>query len=187
MNIKYNYSLLFISFFLIENAKSAETIYLYKGTFSREIKIDDLYKFKKSKQASNKLKRLIKITNQNEKDLHKFFSYKIEIPIIASSKLMNSKIGKVFLYRLSKIIHPNKILDKQIGTKALRSGILLGSYNNNQKINLISFLKSYPNKNIAININALSKALKKADSLKELIEFFSNSPFKKLKDGSPSI
>ena len=52
---------------------------------------------------------------------------------------------------------------------------------------MIDFFKAYPNKNIAINLNALSKALKKAESLKELIEFYSNSPFKKLKDGSSSI
>ena len=99
---------------------------------------------------------------------------------------MNSKIGEVFLKRLTKIIHPPKIYDKNIGTKAIRSAIILSSYNNNQKINLIDFFKAYPNKDIAINLNALNKALKKVDSLKELIEFYSDSPFKKLKDGSSS-
>ena len=99
---------------------------------------------------------------------------------------MNSKIGEVFLVRLSKIIYPNKISNKGISIKAIRSGIILSSYNNNQKINLIDFFKAYPNKNIAIDLNALSKALKKAESLKELIDFYSNSPFKKLKDGRSS-
>ena len=96
---------------------------------------------------------------------------------------MNSKIGEVFLKRLSKIIHPNKIYNKKISTKAIRSALLLSSYNNNQKTNLIKFFKAYPNKNIAININALNNALKKAESLKELIEFYADSPLKKLKDG----
>ena len=100
---------------------------------------------------------------------------------------MNSKIGEVFLSRLSKIIHPNKIMNKKIGTKAIRSGFILSSYNNNQEINLIDFFKAYPNKNIAINLNALFNTLKKVDSLKELINFYSNSPFKKLKDGRSSI
>ena len=185
MNIKIAYIILFL--FLIPNAKSGETIFLYKGTFSRQIKIEELYKFKKTKIANSKLKNLIRVTGQKEKELHKILSYKIDVPLKTTSKLMNSKIGEVFLSRLSKIIHPNKILDKKIGTKALRSGILLGSYNNNQKINLVDFFKSYPNKNVAINLNALRTALKKAESLKELIEFFSDSPFKKLKDGSSSI
>ena len=187
MNLKYKYIFLLISLFLFSTAKGGETIYLYKGTFSRTINIEELNKFKKSKKASNKLKNLIKITNQNKETLHQVLSYKIDVPLKTSSKLMNSSIGKVFLNRLSKIIHPNKILNKDIGTKALRSGILLSSYNNNENIDLIDFFKAYPNKNIAVNLNALSKALRKAESLKELIEFYSNSPFKKLKDGSSSI
>ena len=186
MNLKHNCIIFSTCIFLIPTAKGADTIFLYKGTFSRKIEIEELYKFQKTKIPSSKLKNLIKITNQKEKELHKILSYNIDIPLKASSKLMNSKIGEVFLSRLSKIIHPNKIMNKKIGTKAIRSGIILSSYNNNQKINLIDFFKAYPNKNIAINLNALSKALKKVESLKELIEFYSNSPFKKLKDGRSS-
>ena len=125
----------------------------------------------------------MKITNQKEKELLKVLSLKIDVPLKTSSKLMNSKIGEVFLGRLSQIIYPNKILDKKLSIKALRSGILLSSFKNNEKINLIDFLKEYPNNNVAIDLNALSKTLKKVESLKELIEFYSNSPFKKLKDG----
>ena len=183
MKLKYNNIILLIALFLIPNAKSAETIFLYQGTLNRTIKIEELYEFQKTKIPSNKLKNILKITNQNENDLFNVLTYEIEVPLKASSKLMNSKIGEVFLRRLSKIIHPNKILDKNIGTKAIRSGIILSSYNNNQKINLIDFFKAYPNKDIAINLNALRKTLKKAESLKELIDFYSNSPFKKLKDG----
>ena len=186
MNLKFNKLILLISLFLIPSAKSAETLFLYQGTFSRTIKIEELYKFKKSKIPSSKLKSLLNITNQTEKGLHKVLSYEIEVPLKASSKLMNSTIGEVFLSRLSKIIHPNKISNKNIGTKAIRSGIILGSYNNNQKINLIDFFKAYPNKNVAIDLNALRTALNKAESLKELIEFYSDSPFKKLKDGRSS-
>ena len=172
--------------FLTPSARGAENLYIYKGIFSRTIEIKELHKFKSTKVPSNKLKNLMKITNQKEKELHKILSLKIEVPLKTSSKLMNSKIGEVFLSRLSKIIYPNKISNNELKTKALRSGILLSSFNNNQKINLIDFFKEYPNKNIAIDLNALSKTLKKAKSLKELIEFYSDSPFKKLKDGRSS-
>ncbi len=187
MNFKYKKIILLISLFLIPSAQSAETLFIYQGTFNRSIKIEELYQFKITKIPSYKLKNIIKITGQNQKNLYKILSYEIDVPLKTSSKLMNSKIGEVFLTRLSKIIHPNKISNKIIGTKALRSGILLSSYKNNEKINLIDFFKAYPNKNIAINLNGLRKTLKKAESLKELIKFYSNSPFKKLKDGSSSI
>ena len=183
--MKFKYIILLILFFN-QSAKGAENLFLYKGTFSRSIKIEELSKFKLTKKPSNKLKNLIKITGQKEKNLHKILSTKIEFPIKTSSRLMNSRIGEVFLGRLSKIIHPNKISDIKLSTKAMRSGLLIGSFNNNQKINLIDFLKAYPNKNIAFDLNALSKTLKKVDSLKELIEFYADSPFKKLKDGRSS-
>ena len=183
--MKFKFIILLILFFN-QSAKGAENLFLYKGTFSRSIKIEELSKFKLTKKPSNKLKNLIKITGQKEKNLHKILSTKIEFPIKTSSKLMNSRIGEVFLSRLSKIIHPNKISNIKLSTKAMRSGLLIGSFNNNQKINLIDFLKAYPNKNIAFDLNALSKTLKKVDSLKELIEFYADSPFKKLKDGRSS-
>ena len=132
------------------------------------------------------IKNLINITNQNEEDLYRILSYEIEVPLKSSSRLMKSKIGEVFLEKLSKIIHPNKISDKNIGKKAIRSSIIISSYKNNEEINLINFFQNYPNKNIAINLNALGEVLKKVESLTELIEFYSNSPLKKLKDGSSS-
>ena len=185
MNLKYNYAILLI-FFLNPSVKAAENLFLYKGTFSRTIKVKELYEFKLTNKPSKKLKNLMKITNQKDKELHKILSLKIDVPLKTSSKLMNSKIGKIFLSRLSKIIYTNKTLNKEINIKAIRSGILIGSFNNNQKINLIDFFKAYPNKNVAINLNALSETLKKVESLKELIEFYSDSPFKKLKDGRSS-
>ena len=185
MNLKQSFIILLI-LFLIPDAKSAEEIFLYKGTFSRTIKVEELDKFNATKEPSAKLKNLLKITEQNVKRFDQILSYEIDVPVKASSKLMNSKIGEVFLSRLSKIIHPNKISNIKLSTKAIRSGLLISSFNNNQKINLIDFLEAYPNKNIAFDLNALSKTLKKVDSLKELIEFYADSPFKKLKDGRSS-
>ena len=183
MNLKY---IILLIFFLNPSAKGAENIFLYKGTFSRTIAIEELYKFKVTKKPSNKLKSLMKITNQKEKELYKMLSLKIDVPLKATSRLMNSKIGEVFLSRISKIIYPNKISNKELSIKAIRSGILISSFNNNQEIDLIDFFKAYPNKNIAIDLNALNITFKKVESLKELIKFYSDSPFKKLKDGRSS-
>ena len=101
MKLKYNNIILIISLFLIPNAKSAETMFLYKGTFSRTIDIVDLNKYEITKKPNNKLKNLMKITNIKDKELYKILSYKIDVPLKASSRLMNSKIGEVFLDRLS--------------------------------------------------------------------------------------
>jgi hypothetical protein len=137
MKYQQKFILLLILIFS-SSAKGAENLFLYKGTFSRTIEINELHKFKETKNPSNKLKNLMKITNQKENDLHKILSLEIEVPLKTSSKLMNSKIGEVFLGRLSKIIYPNKISNKKLSIKAMRSAILLSSFNNNQKVNLIT-------------------------------------------------
>ena len=182
----YKLTVIYTLVFLCSSIKAAENIFLYRGTFSRTIKIEELKKFKNTKIANKKLKNLLKITNQNEEGLLKALSYEIEVPLSIGSKLMNSNIGEVILTRISKVIHPNKISNQNIGKKAIRSGIILSSFNNQQKINLLDFFEAYPNKDIAINLSALSEALKKVESLTELIEFYTDSPFKKLKDGSSS-
>ena len=128
MNLKYT-KLILLAFFLIPSAKSAETIFIYQGNLNRKISIDELSKFQRTKIPSRKLKNIMKITNQNEKDLLRVLSYEIDVPLKATSRLMNSKIGEVFLRRLSKIVYPNKISNKSIGTKAIRSGLLISSYN----------------------------------------------------------
>ncbi len=189
MNLKnkiLKYVLLCLFIIINPSAKASEKIYLYKGTFSRTILVDELINFEKTKKPSNKLKKLMYITNLNNKELLESLTYKIEVPLVVSSKLMNSTIGEVLLGRIAKIIHPNKTLTKELGIKAIRSAIIISSYNNNQEINLIDFFQAYPNKNIALNLKALNTALKKVESLTDLIKFYSSAPLKKLKDGSSS-
>ena len=186
MCLNYKNIVVLIILFFYPNAKSAENIFLYKGNFSRTIEIKELNKFNETRKPSNQLKSLMKLTNINDKDLYNFLSYKIEVPLKSSSRLMKSKIGEVFLRRLSKIVYTNKISNIKISTKAIRSALILSSYKNNESINLIDFFKEYPSKNIAIDLNSLKKALEKVDSLKDLIDFYSNSPFQKLKDGRSS-
>ncbi len=178
--------LLLLFLIIYPKTKAAETIYLYKGNFNRTILVKELSNFEETKIPSAKLKKLMYITNLNNKQLLEALTLKIEVPLIVSSKLMNSTIGEVLLGRIAKIIHPNKILKKELSIKAIRSAIIISSYNNNQKINLIDFFKAYPNKNIGLNLNALNTTLEKIESLTDLIEFYSNSPLKKLKDGSSS-
>ena len=88
MNFKINYIILLILFFLTARSDASETIYLYKWTFSRTIKIEELNNFKITKKANNKLKNLMKITNINDKDLHTFLSFKIAVPLKSSSRLI---------------------------------------------------------------------------------------------------
>ena len=81
MYLNYKNIVVLVILFFYPSAKSAENIFLYKGTFSRTIEIEELNKFNETRKPSNKLKSLMKITNLNDKDLHDFLSYKIEVPL----------------------------------------------------------------------------------------------------------
>ena len=104
-----------------------------------------------------------------------------EIPITIASKLVYSEIGNIFLTRLSSIIHPPKADDESTGMLALRASVVQGINIGNGKINLINFFEGYPTKTIILDVNALSKVMNKVESISELLEFFTDSPLKKIK------
>ena len=73
----------------------------------------------------------------------------------------------------------DEVVQKGLGSIQNSLGRLLGK----EKINLIQFLQSYPNKIITINIPALSKVITKVETVNDLVKFFSASPLKSLKEG----
>ena len=171
------------SFLLIPSIKSAENLSLDYGIFNRTISIESLNQLAKTGKAKRRLKNIIKISNQSCNEIASLLNENLELELVITSKLMYSKIGEAILLQVAKIIHPKKITDKSISIPALRSGVIKGIVKENGKLSLIEFMKSYPNKTIAINVPALFKVLNKVESISELIKFFSNSPLKGIKEG----
>jgi len=171
------------SFLLIPSIKSAENLSLDYGIFNRTISIESLNQLAKTGKAKRRLKNIIKISNQSSNEIASLLNENLELELVITSKLMYSKIGEAILLQVAKIIHPKKITDKSISIPALRSGVIKGIVKENGKLSLIEFMKSYPNKTIAINVPALFKVLNKVESISELIKFFSNSPLKGIKEG----
>ena len=178
--------ILFVSFSTIEESKAAENLMIYQGSISRTISIKSLEKLALTKEATGTLKNIIRLTNQNKEEIAKILNQEYELPIVLTSNLINSKIGKVIISRVTKVIYPNKHPDPSISVPAIRSAVIQGIVSGDGKLNLIGFLKSYPNKNVAINYGALSKIINKAESMSDLVEFFTGSPLAKLKSNSPT-
>ena len=184
--MKSNKLILFIvsTLFLLQiPAYSAEQLILYKGIFSRTILIKDLKDFSKTKRAKGTIKNIIKLTNQNEVDVANILNEEIELPLMLTSKLIHSKIGTAIIKKAGEIVYPNRHKDEKISSPAIRSAVIKAIVDGDEKINLINFLEAYPNKSIAINVTALNKTVSKVESMSELVQFFSDSPIKKLKEG----
>ena len=170
-------------FMFMPSASAAEQISLEYGIFSRTLSIDLLEHLAKTGEAKKPLKNIMRFGNQSPTTLSKLLKEEHDLPLITTSKLMYSSIGEVIIIRVAKIIHPIKMKDNSVSIPAIRSGVINGIVQGNGKLSLIQFLKSYPNKTIAINIPALSKVLNKVETMNELIKFFADSPITGIKKG----
>ena len=189
MNLKkkliYQFFLCFIlinPLILIKKVQSADQIKITYSIFSRTISIKSLKKYSLTGKAEKNLERLLRTTNASNKDILNILNKNFDIPLPIASKLLYSEIGNVVLTRLSKIIHPPKARDEITGKLALRSSVIKGIDKGEGKINLIRFFENYPTKTVILNVSALSKILNKVESINELLEFFTDSPFNKIKD-----
>ncbi len=165
-----------------QSAYSAEKVALINGAFKKTILVSDIEYLAKTGKAKGYLSDVLKITKQDPKAISEFLNKKIELKLVVTSKLMNSKIGEALLGRISKVIHPVKVPKESVSVPAIRAGIINGIILTEGGINLMNFIKGYPNKVMAIDLPALSKLVQKAESINELIKFFSNSPLEALKE-----
>ena len=167
--------------FNISKANSAEEIKIIYSIFSRTIKVNSLKTYADQGNSTKKLKRILKATGSPNEEIRSVLNKDFEIPINIAYKLVYSEIGKVFLTRLSSIIHPPRADDERTGMLALRASLIQGIKLGNGKINLLHFFEAYPTKTIILDVNALSKVMDKVESISELLDFFTNSPLEKIK------
>ena len=167
--------------FNIPKTNAAEEIKIIYSIFSRTIEVNSLKTFAKEGESTKKLKRILKATRSPDKEIRAVLNKNFEVPITIADKLVYSEIGKVFLTRLSSIIHPPRASDERTGMLALRASIIQGINLGNGKINLIKFFEAYPTKTVILDVSALSKVMNKVESISELLTFFTNSPLEKIK------
>jgi len=188
--MNFNKLLIFKIFFIlvisplfcnVSKANAAEEIKIIYSIFSRTIKVDSLKTFAEEGNTTKKLKRILKTTGSSDKEIRTVLNKDFELPITIASKLVYSEIGKVFLTRLSSIIHPPRATDERTGMLALRASVIQGIKIGNGKINLVNFFEGYPTKTVILDVSALSKVMNKVESISELLTFFTNSPLEKIK------
>ncbi len=161
-------------------ANSAEKVALVSGAFVRSIKVSNIEHLAETGEARGFLRDALRFSNQNPKDLVEILNQEVELPLVTTSRLMNSKIGIVIIGRVAKIIHPLKVPDKSVSVPALRSAVIVGLKEGDGKINAVRFLKAYPNKTLAINIPLLYNLMNRVETISDVIKYFSSSPLQDL-------
>ena len=62
---------------------------------------------------------------------------------------------------------------------------MISGLQSEEGLTAVSFLKSYPNAVMAVNLPALFGVIEKAESIAGLVQFFSDSPLDGLKEAQP--
>jgi len=155
-------------------AGAAENIVLVSGAFRRSIPVSDMELLATKGQAQGLLADLLRLSKQKPAEVGKLLNQSIPLPVVLVSRLLNTRIGEALLERLANIVYPLKT--PGAGMPALRSAIVIGIVDGNGNLSPVSFLRAYPNREMEVNLPALLGLLEKANSISDLVRFFSESP-----------
>ena len=170
---------------LLPAAHSAQEVAFVSGAFRRSIPVSDIAYLAESGKPRGLLADLLKLSKQNPEDIAKLLNQKLDLPLVLTSRLMNTKIGEVIILRIAKIIYPLKVSDPSVSVPALRAAVINGLQMDEGGLNAIHFLESYPADVMEVNLPALLSVIEKAESIAGLVQFFSDSPLDGLKDVKP--
>ena len=165
-------------------ARAATDVALVSGAFRRSIPVQEIEHLEETGEAIGLLKNLLELSKQNPEDVSKLLNQKLNLPLVLTSRLVNTRIGDAIIRRVAKIIYPIYAPDPSVSVPAIRAGVINGLQLEPDGLSAVSFLKAYPNEVMAVNLPALFGVIEKAQSVADLVKFFSDSPLDGLKDGS---
>ncbi len=154
--------------------QAAERVVLVTGAFRRSIPIAEFETLASTGQGTGLLGDLLRLGKQNPKTVGKLMNEKVSLPVSLVSRLLNTRIGEAVLDRVAVIVHPTR--SPEDGITALRAAVVLGIAEGDGQLSAIGFLRAYPTQEMAVNVPALLSLAKKADSISDLMRFFSESP-----------
>jgi len=155
-------------------APAAENLVLVSGAFRRSIPVADMELLASKGEARGLLADLLRLGKRNPVEAGKLLNQSIPLPVVLVSRLLNTRIGEALLARLATIVYPLKAPGS--GLPALRAALVMGISDGDGKLSPVSFLKAYPNREMEVNLPALLTLLEKANSISDLVRFFSESP-----------
>ena len=163
---------------------AAEDVALVSGGFRRSIPVRDIEHLGETGEAKGLLEDLLKLARQEPEQVSQMLNKELELPLVLTSRLINTRIGEAIIRRVSQIIYPLYTPESEVSVPAIRAGVING-LQASEGLTAVSFLKAYPNPVMAVNLPALFAVVEKAQSIAGLVQFFSDSPLDGLKEAKP--
>ena len=165
-------------------AQAAVDVALVSGAFRRSIPVSDIAHLARTGEARGLLDDLLTLSDQDPAQVAELLNKNLNLPLVLTSRLVNTRIGEALTRRMAQIIHPIALRDPAISVPAIRAAVIEG-LQSPQGLTAVSFLENYPNAVMAINLPALFSVIEKAESIAGLVRFFSDSPLDGLKEPKP--
>jgi hypothetical protein len=164
--------------------QAATDVALVSGAFRRSIPVKEFEHLAETGEAIGLLGDLLELSKQDPQEVSQMLNQSIELPLVLTSRLINTRIGEAILRRVARIIHPIYTPQPDVSVPAIRAGVING-LQSEDGLTAVSFLKGYPNAVMAVNLPALFGVIEKAESIAGLVQFFSDSPLDGLKEAQP--
>ena len=169
---------------VMQPLQAATDVALVSGAFRRSIPVKEIEHLAKTGEAIGLLGDLLELSKQEPQEVSQMLNQSLQLPLVLTSRLINTRIGEAILRRVARIIHPIYTPEPEVSVPAIRAGVISG-LQSEDGLTAVSFLKSYPNAFIAVNLPALFGVIEKAESIAGLVQFFSDSPLDGLKEAQP--
>ena len=153
---------------------AAENLVFVSGAFRRSIAVADLEYLASTGEARGLLADVLSFARQKPQTVAKLLKAELSLPLVLTSRLLNTRIGEAILARVAQIIYP--LNARRAGIPALRAGVINGLVAGDGRINAVGFMRAYPVAELEVNIPALLAVMQKASSISQLVSFFSDSP-----------
>ena len=166
-------------------ALAAKDVALVSGAFRRSIPVKDIEHLANTGEARGLLEQLLVLSKQDPEKVAKLLNQKLDLPLVLTSRLINTRIGEAIIRRVGQILYPIYTPQPEVSVPALRAGVINGLNNSGEGLTAVDFLNAYPNEVLAVNLPALFSVIDKAQSISGLVQFFSDSPLDGLKEAKP--
>lgn len=150
--------------------QAAEQVVFVSGAFRRSIPVADLEHLASTGQARGLLADAIRFGRQKPEAVARLLNKQITLPLVATSRVLNTRIGGVALERVSRILYPLRA--PSAGVPALRSATILALNAGNGTLSPVGFLRAYPSQELAVNLPVLQRAVNQISSLSGVVSTF---------------
>ena len=160
---------------------AATDVALVSGGFRRSIPVKEFEHLADTGEAIGLLGNLLEFSKQDPEEISNLLNQELSIPLVLTSRLINTRIGEAIIRRVARIIYPIYTPQAEVSVPAIRAGIVNG-LNQSDGLTAVGFLKAYPNQVMAVNLPALFAVIEKTESIASLVKFFSDSPLDGLRE-----